>query len=318
MKTVLIAEFKQETNTFVPGKTTMEDFRSRNLLEGEEILTYFQGYKNEMGAFLEVLSSRRDIRIIPSIAANAQPGPMVHRDVYDYVRARLLQDIKKSGKLDGILLSFHGAMVVDGIEDPEGTLLEDIRRQVGGSLPLCLSLDFHANITRKMAQNATLMFPFRYYPHIDMYEAGLNAARAILGILDGTILPVMRVIKLPILCPLVPTDEEPFARFIEKAVSFEQVEDVLSAAIVAGFPYADIREGGMSVIVQTNNNAGRAEAMAQSLARTVWEAREELKPDSKPVAAAVTEALATPGVTVLADVVDNPGAGSPGDAAEII
>jgi microcystin degradation protein MlrC len=318
MKTILIAEFKQETNTFIAGHTTLEDFMARNLLVGDEILPYFQGNKNEIGAFISVLSKRDDILIIPSVAANALPGPIVKRNVYDYVRALLLEDIQKAEALDGILLSFHGAMVVEGIEDPEGSLLEDIRYIVGDTIPICISMDFHANITKKIAENSTLMFPFRRYPHIDMYESGVCAAEAMLGILDGKIQPVMRTKKLHILCPLITSDEEPYIDFLNAATAFEEDNDVISVSVSAGFPYADISAGGMCVIVQTNGNPAKAEQIAETLTNMIDEAKHQLQLNIIPPAQAVEIAIAQEGTTVLADVVDNPGAGSPGDATEIL
>ncbi|MGI6366272.1 MAG: M81 family metallopeptidase [Bacillota bacterium] len=318
MITILIAEFKQETNTFIAGHTTLENFKARNFLVGSEILSYFHGNRNEIGGFISVLTKRDDVRIIPSIAANALPGPIVQRNVYDFVRATLLEDIRNADALDGILLSFHGAMVVEGIEDPEGSLLEDIRLLVGGAIPICISMDFHANVTEKMAENATLMFPFRRYPHIDMYESGVCTAEALLAILDGKIQPVMRIEKLPILCPLITSDEEPFISYLKAAAAYEEEEDVISASVSAGFPYADITEGGMCVIAQTNGNPAKAEQIAETLSKMVEETKHQLKLNIIPPAEAVKIAIAQEGTTVLADAVDNPGAGSPGDATEIL
>lgn len=318
MKSVLIAEFKQETNTFIAGKTTLDHFKNRNLLTGNDILSYFHNNKNEIGAFITVLSERGDIRIIPSVAANALPGPMVERAVYDYVHALLINDIQQAEALDGILLSFHGAMVVEGMDDPEGNLLEDIRYIVGNSLPICISMDFHANVTEKMTQNATMMFPFRHYPHVDMFESGVSAAQAMLGILDGNIFPVMRTKKLPILCPLLTSDEEPFISYLNKASAMEEEQDVISASVSAGFPYADIYEGGMSIIVQTNGNVGKAEQIVEALASMIYKTKSQLKLDITAPADAIRTAMSLEGTTVLADVVDNPGAGSPGDATVVL
>lgn len=318
MKNVLIAEFKQETNTFIDGVTGLSDFNARNLLHGDGILSYFQNSKNEIGAFIDVLSQHSDIRILPSVAANAVPGPIVAHEVFTYVREHLIHDIKSAKNLDGILISFHGAMVVEGIEDPEGTLLEEIRTIIGGELPICISMDFHANITERMASNATLMFPFRYYPHTDMYESGLNAANALLEILDGKLTPVVRFRKLPILCPLLTTEEQPFKSFLDAATSFGQDKRVISASVSAGFPYADIYESGMSIIVQTNGDKLLADRIVSSLSEKIWNKRDELVLHVDTPHDAVTKALAEDGITVLADIIDNPGVGSPGDATEIL
>ena len=46
---VLIAQFMHETNTFSKLKTTLEDYRKRWLIEGEEMVPRFTGTKNEVG-----------------------------------------------------------------------------------------------------------------------------------------------------------------------------------------------------------------------------------------------------------------------------
>lgn len=315
---ILIAEFKQETNSFVPGYSTLEDFKVFNLLYGNDILSYFKEAQNEIGAFIKVLSKRKDITIVPSIAANGHAGPTVAQEVFDHVQKRLLEDVKNADKLSGILLSFHGAMALDSIDDPEGELLSNIRSIVGKTVPICVTLDFHANITNKMAENATLMFPFLRYPHTDMFKRGILAAESLLGILDGCLSPCMQIQKLPILCPLLTTDEQPFSLYLDKAIEIENNPDVISASISAGFPYADIYEGGIAIIVQTNGNTNLAEKLTKELADFVWSSRDKLNGNFISPEEAVTLATAEEGISVLADITDNPGAGSASDSTEII
>ena len=42
-----------------------------------------------------------------------------------------ISEIKTLGRLDGILLLMHGAMYVDGIDDPEGEWIASVRSTVG-------------------------------------------------------------------------------------------------------------------------------------------------------------------------------------------
>lgn len=315
---ILIAEFKQETNSFIPGYASLEDFKVYNLLYGEEILSYFKGNENEIGAFIKVLSQRKDVTIVPSIAANGHAGPTVEQEVFDHVQKRLLDDVKNSGELDGILIAFHGAMALDGIEDPEGELLSEIRAVVGKKIPICITLDFHANITERMAENSTLMFPYRRYPHTDMFERGILAAESLLGILDGRLSPCMVSRKLPVLCPMLSTDELPFSLFLDKTTEIEDRDDVISASISAGFPYADIYEGGMCITVQTNGDVKLAEKLTEELTEIVWSSRDKLEGHYFSPEEAVSLAMSEKSISVLADVADNPGAGSASDSTEII
>ena len=54
---------------------------------------------------------------------------------------------RKAGKLDGICLSLHGAMVTETEDDAEGALLEALRGVVGPDVPIAATLDLHANAT---------------------------------------------------------------------------------------------------------------------------------------------------------------------------
>src|SRR4030095_8337503 len=46
---VLIAQFMHETNTFSKLKTTLDDYRRRWLIDGEEMVPRFKGTRNEGG-----------------------------------------------------------------------------------------------------------------------------------------------------------------------------------------------------------------------------------------------------------------------------
>lgn len=318
MKNILIAEFKHETNTYAEGLTGLEAFQARNLLFGEEIISYFKGNKNEIAGFIDVLSGYNDVNIIPSVAANACPSGIVKTQVYTLVRDKIIETCTSNPKLDGILISFHGAMVLQNSDDCEGDLLEEIRAIVGPKIPIFISMDFHANVTQKMIKNATAMFPFDNYPHTDMYERGVEAAKKLYNTLIGTLTPVMHVKKLPILYPFIQTTKTPHQRFLQKALEYEEDPRVISVSVVSGFPYADIHEAGMSIIAQTNGEEELAESIVNALTDMIWNARHSLKMNLIDVPTAVEAAIGQKGSILLADVSDNPGNGNPGDATEIL
>ena len=132
MKKILIAEFKHETNSFMPDKSDIEAFRARNYLFGDKISEYFgHGVKNEIAAFMNYFADDPSYQLIPVIAFNAQPGGIVTRQVFETAREALLEAIGKTEGLDGILLALHGAMVVEGLQDGEGELLAALRSRTG-------------------------------------------------------------------------------------------------------------------------------------------------------------------------------------------
>ena len=56
---------------------------------------------------------------VPTITAWATPGGMVTRECYDTLLNRSLRMLKEGMPYDGIFLDIHGAMSVEGLDDPE-------------------------------------------------------------------------------------------------------------------------------------------------------------------------------------------------------
>ncbi len=70
---VLIAQFMHETNTFSKLKTTLEDYRKRWLIEGEEMVPRFTGTKNEVGGYIDSVK-KYGWEPVWAAAANATPS----------------------------------------------------------------------------------------------------------------------------------------------------------------------------------------------------------------------------------------------------
>lgn len=82
---------------------------------------------------------------------------------------------------DGICLAFHGAGVAEGIDDLEGELLKEIRKNFGYSVPIVVALDLHANLTELMVKEADMLLGVLEYPHIDSYECDVLDCTIYLG-----------------------------------------------------------------------------------------------------------------------------------------
>jgi len=315
---VLVAEFKHETNTFCNEKTGKEQFRNRYIKFSEEINNFFKDTKVELGAFIDV-SRKENFEIIPAIAANALPGGPVTRDMFELVKTNIIDTINKEKNIDAILLSLHGAMVLEDAPDGEGEILEAIRKIVGKDIPIMVSLDLHANITVKMSKNANGLFPFDNYPHTDMYDRGYEAAINLARMLRKEIKPVIRIKKLPLLSPCLETDKKPHREFLDIAHNWEGNSKVISVSIVTGFPYADIYEGGLTIIAQTNDDIPLAEQIVDQIGKAIMRKHKKFIRKTFSIEEAIKigmEASKTP--VVLADVSDNPGGGSPGDGTQLL
>jgi microcystin degradation protein MlrC len=230
----------------------------------------------------------------------------------------MLSDITGQGRIDGVLLHLHGAMVAKGTSDGEGTLLKEIRENVGESVPIIAVLDMHGNITDLKVDAATALLGYRTNPHVDLYDRGRKAARLLLSTLKGEVKPVMRFRRLPMLGPNLgmstwsyrPDEEEnlPFARIMKKVLEIEKGQGILDVSVFIGFPWADIPEALTSVLTIADGDPGLALRVAERVAEMVWEARHEflkVRP-LVPVEEAVERAIKAPrGPIVLVDVADN-------------
>ena len=172
---VLIAQFMHETNTFSKLKTTLDDYRRRWLIDGEEMVPRFKGTRNEVGGYIDQ-AAKYGWEPVYAVAANATPSGMLTKETWETIRDRIVDAAKAAGKLDAVCLSLHGAMVTETEDDAEGALLEALRGVVGPDVPMVTTLDLHANATTRMAKNANALVSYRTYPHIDGYERAVQAA----------------------------------------------------------------------------------------------------------------------------------------------
>jgi microcystin degradation protein MlrC len=309
-----------ETNTFSTIPTDRAQFEARSLHYGGEIIETFRGTGTCLGGMIEAAGARGAV-LVPSVAAAASPAGRVTREIYDHVKERMLADLAAAGRLDGVLLDLHGAMVAEGHDDGEGDLIAAVRRAVGPDVPIAVTLDLHGNLTAAMVEGADLLHGYKTYPHVDMAERGAEAAARLADVIAGRIRPTAAFRKPPILPPLgnQGTARGPMRRLYDLAGEMEKDPKVVSVSIFAGFPLADIPDAGLGVYVVTDGDRPRAERLAEQLAREAWAHRHEFVHTALPVEAAVARALAAQGrPIVLADMADNTGGGAAGDGTEIL
>ncbi|MFP4482457.1 MAG: M81 family metallopeptidase [Thermovirgaceae bacterium] len=318
-KRILIAEFKHETNTFCSTKTRMTDYESRSLKFGDDIVPFFRGTRVELGGFIDACE-RENLEIIPSVAGNATPGGIVARDVYKTFEASILEVFEREkGRIDGVLLSLHGAMVTEDHADGEGALLASFRRALGRSVPIMATLDLHANISPEMVDLSDALFPYESYPHTDQYDRGFEAGQCMARVLRGELRPVMKMKRLPMLVSSMQTANPPLKELTEKIHALEANPEIINAAVVHGFGWADTPYTGMSVLAVTDGEPARAQDIVDALASEILAKKEEFARTLTPLDEAVRRGMNAPaGPVVLADPSDNPGGGGPGDGTHIL
>jgi microcystin degradation protein MlrC len=314
-----VAMVSHETNTFSPLPTARSEFEAHDLHYGGELLEAYRGTATCLGGMIEAAAGA-GVTLVPSLAAAASPAGRVAKAFYAEARDRLLADLRAAGPVDGVLLDLHGAMVVEGLDDGEGDLLAAVRATVG-AVPIAVTLDFHANVTRAMVEAATLLHGYKTYPHVDMDARGREAATRLAQVAAGRLKPTVAWRQPPLLPPIAGqlTTRGPMRRLYDRADGMERLPGVISVSVFAGFPLADIPDAGLSIYVATDGDQALADRLADELAAAAWALRREFLHTALPVKDAVARALALDGrPVVLADIADNTGGGAAGDTTEIL
>src|SRR5437870_7057697 len=122
-----IAQLSQETNMLNPLRTTRRDFEEFGVLRGAAILEQL-AQTNEPGGFIQALRTwPEQPELVGLVRLAAWPSGVVTSDTFAWLRDELSSSVRAAGRLDGVLLSLHGAMVAQGHPDVEGDVLAAIR-----------------------------------------------------------------------------------------------------------------------------------------------------------------------------------------------
>ena len=321
---VLTAEFLHETNTFCKLPTTSASFAERGLLFGDEAIAARKDNNTELAGFLDAARAY-DWHVTHVISAHAQPGGPVTREAFDTLTAPIVAAaLAHQGPLHGILLGLHGAMVPDFCDDGEGELLRRLRAAIGHDIPVGITLDPHANVSRAMCDLANIIVSFKTYPHTDMRVAARHAADILQRTMRGEIHPVTLRVTRPMLEEANGgrTDVGPMIARLERARAYEQQPDVFAVSINGAFPNADIAEVGTSVTVTAQGDMARHAAFASDIADDIWahrlQAINQFHTVQKAADLCKSYPADTKGPIIVADYADNPGGGTYGDSTALL
>jgi microcystin degradation protein MlrC len=211
-------------------------------------------------------------------------------------------------------------MAVEDEPDGEGALLERLR-QIAPGIPIAVTFDMHGNMSERIARNATVINGYKSYPHTDMYEAGLQAGRALLRALKGEVEPVIAWGSLPLLAQTLRmgTADEPMKTMQQMCRDAERDPAILAASVFGGFPMADIPMAGLSAFVVGDGDRAKAEAACGRLLDAAWARKDDFIYQHEPLEQAVARAKEmTEGPVILLDHADNVGSGGTSDSMTVI
>ena len=150
--------------------------------------------------------------------AQAQPSGHVTRDAFERVSAMMVEASRHGRRTSTRSTSICTARWSRSTSTtPTASCCTASAASVGPRLPIVASLDFHANVSPRMAEEASALVSFRTYPHVDMAETGARAARCLHDLL-GRPPPAHALEQIDFLMPLTSqsTLVEPMRSLMER------------------------------------------------------------------------------------------------------
>jgi len=315
-----------ETNTFNPKKTTLADFEkglraAKGITRGQEIIDAHEGGTDTTAGHIEG-AKRYGLELYPTILAGPQTLGTVTDEAFNILTQELIERLQAAPKLDGILLYLHGTMVVESHPHADAEVVRRVRKAFGKDIPIVVTHDFHANISREIIEEATAVIPYKQNPHLDAMERGIHSARILADTIRGKVKPVSAIEKPPLFYNLIfqNTYELPLKPIVDETRRMEKENPkILAASVSGGYQWSDIPAMGPSVVVITDNDPELARREAKRLAAMLMAVSDQLVLDLPNSAEAVRMAMASDKFPVtFMDTGDNIGGGSSGDSTFIL
>jgi microcystin degradation protein MlrC len=315
---IALAEFKQETNTFVPFTTTVKTFEEQYFHRGADMLAAFGKARLEIPGALEAIKEA-GAEPVPLLATMAMASGTVERKSFDILMGEIEERLKAAGPVDGVFLSLHGAMIIEDEPDAESEIVRRVRACLRPGTPITVSLDLHGHITAAMLQPDVAYIGYREFPHIDMYETGYRCARLLIDWINGKVKPVMALSKRHMVFSpdSARTTVPPLADIVAEGRAMEARGEVLHVSLFPVQPWIDTPDLGFAALV-CGENQETAQKAADRLARMAWDRRTEFEPDVTPLEDIIRIGLTSPGLTVASDSGDTPSGGAAADSTAVL
>ena len=330
------ARINQETNALSPVRTTEADFRATHWLEAEALLAACAPramevpgmFRNvELSGFCRHLTKlpAGQVTPVPLLSAWAVPSGPLTAECLEALVAALVASLRAAAPLDGLYLCLHGAMGAEACADPEAAILARVREVVGPTLPVVVSYDLHASVSRAVVSQVQAIVAYATNPHRDHARTGATAAKLLIGLCRRTAKPTMAWRSLPMLLGGGTTIDflPPMLGIFQRLRRLERQHKILSGSVLMCHPWNAHPETGWNVLIVTDDDPALAEQLADAFAERVWAVRHALPPTFHPPHKAIALARAAKwarrlGVVVLADASDVVSAGAPGENTALL
>jgi microcystin degradation protein MlrC len=313
---ILIAECMQEISSFNPLPSHYENF---SIQRGNELLSQ-RGLNTSVAGALSIFEDKV-VEVVPTYSAKANSAGPLSAKGWEQLSGEFLAAVKaKLHGIDGIYISFHGAMGAQTELDPEGYLLAEVRRMVGPDMPIVISLDLHGILTDRMLRQINGLAIYHTYPHVDFADTGERAANLLLRLIDEDINPVIARVVMP---ALVRGDE-----LITKTGCYGELIARMPPARGGGagargrhHDRQSLHRCAGTLLAGADHDGWRqdiATREAVRLAEEFWPLRFRMQGKLVPLERAIAQARSIDGPVIFTDAADATSSGASGDSNAIL
>ena len=305
IKKIAVGGISTECSTYSPLYQNENDFVS---LQGQTLLDLIGFPFDDYG-----------IETYPVFFNRSIPGGPIESQYFRQTKDKFIAEIESLGTLDGVLLIMHGAIFVDGIDDPEGEWIEAVRSVVGEDCTISVSFDLHGQMTDKIVNNIDAFAAYRTAPHIDVEETYKRASKMLADALTNNERPIVLWAPIPLLVSgeMSSTFTEPCQSIYKNLELLDQRQGIIDSNLMVGYVWADTQRSTASAVVTCSNKNTGAE-VCKIIANHYWDSRQQLKFDmrSGDISSAIDSIPKN--FSIIADSGDNPTAGGVGDRADVL
>jgi microcystin degradation protein MlrC len=197
---------------------------------------------------------------------------MVTRTCFDEIMADFRARAAEHPDAAGIYLYLHGAMYVEGLGSGEEWTVKELRKTVGGTIPITLAQDFHGNLSDGLVPLVQGIAGYRTAPHTDYDDTERRAAEALMKLVSGGVeelgsVPHFFRIRVQF-ADAAQTSVEPYVTVLKMIRELDSDPRVVTASVFNGQPWVDAPFMSASVIVYSR--AGHDEIHAKAKAIADW------------------------------------------------
>ena len=304
-KKIAIGGISTECSSYSPLYQNKDDFKS---IQGQALLD-----------LVDFPFSEFDIKPYPLFYNKSVPGGPIEKEYFAQIKNQFIGNLHTLGKLDGVLLLMHGAMYVDGIEDPEGNWIASVRKEVGPKCIISVSFDLHGQMTDQIINNIDAFAAFKTAPHIDVKDTYQRSSMMLSKALNENYRPYVLWSAIPVLVSgeMSSTFLEPCQSIYESLELYNQEPNILDCNLMIGYVWADTKRATASSVVTCIDEKSGA-IVCKSIANLYWDNRKKLNYSMR--SGNIHSALNSlqDDFSIIADSGDNPTAGGVGDRADIL